>query len=155
MFDKVGRELIARMCGDIGGSLYPYREIAAELGLKEEEVISRLKSYKSDGTLRRFGAVLRHQSAGYKANGMSVWDVQDPDVSRVGDQLASCREISHCYERPRFSDWPYNVYAMMHGKTKDEVLSLAGRIAEQVSIDNYEVLFSVREFKKTSMVYGV
>ncbi len=153
MLDRIDYRLIALAGGDIGESLYPFSEMAAELEIGEQEVISRLRSYRTTGTLRRFGAILRHQQAGFQANGMSVWNVAEPDTTRVGRMLAECPEISHCYERPRFQEWQYNIYAMIHGRTKEDVTSLARRIAEEMSIDDYLVLFSVREFKKTSMMY--
>jgi len=153
MLEDTDARLITRACGDIGDSLYPFREIAAELGMTEEAVVERLKSFKSKGMLRRFGAMLRHQVVGFEANGMSVWNVADPDAAKAGRKLAERPEISHCYERPRMPDWPYNIYAMIHGHTEEGVLAVARRIAEDLAADDYDVLFSVREFKKTSMVY--
>jgi DNA-binding Lrp family transcriptional regulator len=153
MLDDIDRKLIARACGDIGDSPYPFHALAAELGMDEADIITRLNAYKHDGVLRRFGAILRHQQAGYSANGMSVWNIPDVDAAAVGKRLAECPDISHCYERPRFDDWPYNLYGMIHGHSEDEVLSCAKRIATGLSLDDYDVLFSIREFKKTSMVY--
>ena len=152
--EEMDRAIIRRVSADIGESLYPFREIALELKLSEDDVLERLKSYTQQGIIRRFGAILRHQVAGYEANGMSVWNVPGSDVDRVGRILAACPEISHCYERPRSPDWPYNLYGMIHGHSRDEVLNVARKAAEKISIDDYDVLFSVREFKKTSMVYG-
>jgi DNA-binding Lrp family transcriptional regulator len=151
--DDIDRKLISRLCGDIGDSLTPYKDVAEELGLSEEEVISRITSYRENGMLRRFGAILKHQTAGFKANGMSVWNVPAEDVQRVGEELAACPEITHCYERQAFSDWPYNVYGMIHGKSKEDVLEVMHRIADETGIKDCDVLFSVREFKKTSVVY--
>jgi len=153
MLDELDRNIIRRVCGDIGHSPRPFREMAEELGLDEADLLVRLRSYKQDGVLRRFGAILRHQKAGYVANGMSVWNVPDGDVARVGEQMASFREVSHCYERPRLPDWPYNLFGMIHGHSEDECRAVAARIALQIGIDDYRVLFSRREFKKTSMVY--
>ncbi len=153
MLDRIDHRLIALACGDIGESQYPFREMAAKLQIGEQEVISRLRSYRATGLLRRFGAILRHQQAGFRANGMSIWNVAEPDTTRVGRMLAECSEISHCYERPRFPGWQYNIYAMIHGRAKEDVASLARRMAEEMSIDDYLVLFSLREFKKTSMMY--
>ena len=151
--DATDRKLICRLCGDIGESLTPYKDVADELGLTEDDVISRIKAYKDNGMLRRFGTMLRHQTAGFRANGMSIWNVPEEDVDRVGAQLAACPEVTHCYERQSFSDWPYNVYGMIHGKSKEDVLDVMKRIAEETGMKDCDVLFSVREFKKTSVVY--
>lgn len=151
--DEADRAIIRRVCRDIGGSLLPYSEIASELGLSEKELLRRLQTYKQEKALRRFGAVLRHQKAGFMANGMSAWNVPDGDVERVGQHLARCPEVSHCYERQRFEGWDYNIYAMIHSRKEEECLSVAERLSRETGIDDYQVLFSIREFKKTSMVY--
>lgn len=151
--DETDRAIIRRVCRDIGESLLPYSEIAAELGLSEEELLRRLQMYKQEKVLRRFGTVLRHQKAGFTANGMSAWNVPDSDAERVGQHLAECSEVSHCYERQRFAGWDYNIYAMIHCRKEEECLSVAERLSSETGIGDYQVLFSVREFKKTSMVY--
>jgi DNA-binding Lrp family transcriptional regulator len=151
--DDTDRRTIRLACGDLGLDRTPFRAWAEKLGISEAAVLARLASYRQSGAMRRFGAVLRHHAAGFTANGMSVWDVPDADVSFVCERLAACSEISHCYERPRFPGWPYNVFGMIHGRTREECLSVAIRVAESAGIKNYDVLFSVREFKKTSMIY--
>ena len=151
--DAIDRKLIARLCGDIGDSLHPWQQIADELEISEEEVLSKLKEYKDEGILRRIGAMLRHRSAGFSANGMSAWNVPAQDVERVGKLMAAVPEISHCYERPSVADWPYSIYGMIHGTTEDEVRAVANRIAEETGIKDYEILFSGREFKKSSVHY--
>ncbi|NOY82179.1 MAG: Lrp/AsnC family transcriptional regulator [Kiritimatiellaeota bacterium] len=151
--DATDRRIIARACGDIGESRTPFRNLAAQVDVAEAEVLARLESYRASGAMRRFGAVLRHRAAGFAGNGMSVWRVPPDDVVRVGEALAACPEISHCYERPRLKDWPYNVFGMIHGKDRTACLSIVDRIAGEIGIPDYRVLFSNREFKKTSMVY--
>ncbi|MHB9130842.1 MAG: siroheme decarboxylase subunit beta [Armatimonadota bacterium] len=153
MLDQIDRALIARVCDDLGDSLYPFRAIADELHITEEEVLMRLTRLREQGILRRFGAILRHQRAGFVANGMSVWDVPQNDVERVGERMTACPEISHCYERQPLPDWPYNMYAMIHATTREACEAIAAGLAEELGIERYRVLFSVREFKKTSMQY--
>lgn len=153
MFDEIDRSIIRRVSGDIPESMYPFRDLADEMGIHEDELLKRLESYRAGGALRRFGAVLRHQKAGFTANGMSIWNVADADVERAAERMTACGEVSHCYERPRFEDWSYNLYAMIHGKTKDECLSVADNISRDVGITDYKVLFSLREFKKSSVEY--
>ncbi len=152
--DDKDRRIIARACGDIGDSPCPFAAMAFELGLDENDLLARLKSYKERGVLRRFGAMLRHREAGFTANGMSVWNVPEGTVESAGKRLAASRDVSHCYERPRFPGWSYNVFGMIHGRSREECLEAARRISRETGIDDYQVLFSVREFKKTSMVYG-
>lgn len=148
--DDTDRRIIERMCMDIGEGAHPFREIASELGIAEDELLARLKAHKQYGAMRRFGAVLRHQRAGFTANGMSVWNAPDGDVDRVGRCLAECERVSHCYERPRLQGWPYNIYAMIHAGDESACLAVARHISETTHIEDYQVLFSRREFKKTS-----
>lgn len=151
--DDLDRKIIRRVCGDIGRERTPFRSIAEELGIEQSELLSRLENYRRHGAMRRFGAVLRHQRAGFGGNGMSVWNVPAGDLDRVGRSLAASPYVSHCYERPRFADWPYNLFAMVHGHDRRECLALTRELADIVGINEYSVLFSTREFKKSSMVY--
>ena len=153
VLDSVDRRIICRTCGDLGDSQTPFAEMALEIGVEQTDLLARLASYRECGAMRRFGAILRHRSAGFGGNGMSGWNVPDADVVGVGEFLAGCPDISHCYERPRIPDWPYNVFGMIHGRDRDGCLAIAGRIARETGISDYHVLFSGREFKKTSMVY--
>ena len=152
-FDDLDRRLIARACGDVGESRSPFRQMASELGVGQEEILARLRHYEQTGAMRRFGAVLRHRAAGFAANGMSVWDVPEAEALRAGNAMSAHREVSHCYQRPRFEGWPYNLFAMIHGRTREECMPVAERIAREIGVRDYHVLFSLREFKKTSMVY--
>ena len=131
----------------------PYKAIADSLGTTEEEVIAKINEFREKGYIRRFGATLRHREAGIMANGMGIWIVSKEDVQRVGKIMASFKEVTHCYERPTFSDWPYNVYTMIHGKTREDCEAVAKRISEAAGIKDYKMLYSTKEFKKTSMKY--
>ncbi|MHB0938205.1 MAG: siroheme decarboxylase subunit beta [Armatimonadota bacterium] len=153
MPDELDRRIIARLCGDLGESLDPFGEIATELGIEREELLARVRRYQETKRMRRLGAVLKHQNAGFTANGMSVWNVPADQVERVSQVMMRQPEVSHCYERPRLPDWPYNLFAMIHGQTEADCRAVAARIAAAAGMDEYDMLFSVREFKKTSMVY--
>jgi DNA-binding Lrp family transcriptional regulator len=132
----------------------PFKTIAEKLGITEEEVIQKTRDYGEKKYYRRFGATLRHQKAGFSANGMGIWAVPDEaDRQRVGETLAKRHEVSHAYERPSFDGWPYHVFTMIHGESEEEVRKIAKRMSEEVGITDYDVLFSTREFKKTSMQY--
>ena len=151
--DALDRRLIARTCRDIGAGLDPYADIAEEIGAPRREVLERLRGYGNHGAMRRFGAILRHRAAGIVANGMAVLNVPEGHVDDVGKRLSARREITHCYERSRAPGWPYNVYAMIHGRRRSEVTSIAETLAQEAGLKDFRVLFSSREFKKTSMVY--
>lgn len=132
----------------------PYATIAEKLGLTEEDVIAKIREYGEKKYYRRFGATLRHQKAGFTANGMGVWSVPDEtERERLGESLANRPEVSHAYERPSFPDWPYHLFTMIHGESEQEVLEIAKRMSVETGIKDYGVLFSTREFKKTSMQY--
>lgn len=147
------KSLIRIVQGDMPITERPYKAIADSLGVTEEEVITKIKEFREKGYIRRFGATLRHREAGIMANGMGIWIVSKEDVQRVGKIMASFKEVTHCYERPTFSDWPYNVYTMIHGKTREDCEAVAKRISEATGIKDYKMLYSTKEFKKTSMKY--
>ncbi|VAX19048.1 Siroheme decarboxylase AhbB, alternate heme biosynthesis pathway [hydrothermal vent metagenome] len=132
----------------------PFKSIAEKIGLTESEVIEKTREYGEKKYYRRFGATLRHQKAGFTANGMGIWAVPAEEERRgVGETLAAYHEVSHAYERPSFEDWPYHIFTMIHGESEDEVRRIAKGMSEDVGITDYDVLFSTREFKKTSMQY--
>lgn len=133
----------------------PFGDIAKELNVDEEWLYSTLRKWREDKVLRRFTTILFHQNAGYDANGMSVWQVPEERIEEVGIRMASFSEVSHCYHRPELPNWPYNVYGMLHGKSKDEVHQIAEKISKKIDIPKYSILFSEREFKKSSMKYFV
>ncbi|VAX21477.1 Siroheme decarboxylase AhbB, alternate heme biosynthesis pathway [hydrothermal vent metagenome] len=147
-----------KICAKLQGSLpmtkRPFKDIAEELGLTEKEVIAKTKEFGEKKYYRRFGATLRHQKAGFTANGMGIWCVpNEADRQRLGEALAAYSEVSHAYERPSFEDWPYHLFTMIHGESDDEVRQIAKRMSDEVGVTDYDVLFSIREFKKSSMQY--
>lgn len=152
-FDTIDNKILKILQGDIPQTIHPYKDISEELGISEDEVVERVNGYIEKKYIRRFGATLRHQKAGFSANGMAVWKIPEDDRERVGEIIAGFREVSHCYERPTFPDWPYNIFGMLHGKSEDECRETAQRISDAIDVQDYHILFSVQEFKKTSMVY--
>jgi siroheme decarboxylase len=131
----------------------PFEEIADQTGITETELLEQLCAWKADGTIRRFGAVLRHHQAGYNVNSMGVWNVPDEQAESFGKMAAMSKSVSHCYQRPRFGGFPYNLYTMIHGKSREECEAVARSIAEATNISDYELLYSTKEFKKSSPVY--
>lgn len=131
----------------------PFLRAARALDMTEEQVFERLRHYEEIGVMRRFAAILRHRQVGFTANGMIVWNVPEERISEVGSKLGLFPQVSHCYQRPTYPDWPYNVFSMIHCKTQDEANRMAREIQGQINIDDYRILFSSREFKKTRVEY--
>jgi DNA-binding Lrp family transcriptional regulator len=132
----------------------PYHWLARELGESPEQIMERITAMLADGRIRRIGVVPNHYRLGYVANGMSVWDVPDDFVRSVGREVGELEIVSHCYHRPRqMPDWPYNLFAMVHGHSQDEVRRKVGQIAEQLGarVRGFDILFSTRILKKTGL----
>ncbi len=135
----------------------PYRAVAEQLGLSAEDVMSRLGRLLATGIIRRIGAVPNHYALGYRANGMSVWDVDDDAVSALGPRVGALAAVSHCYRRPRRPPaWPYNLFAMVHGRNRAEVETEVAVIARLLggSCRAHEVLYSTAILKKTGLRLG-
>lgn len=133
----------------------PFLKASEHLGISEEQIFEKLKYYEEIGVMRRFAAILRHRQVGFTANGMIVWNVPEDRISEIGSKLGSFPQVSHCYQRPTYPDWPYSVFSMIHCKTQDDANQMAKDIQEQIRIDDYKILFSSREFKKTRVEYFV
>jgi DNA-binding Lrp family transcriptional regulator len=131
----------------------PYAELAKELGLSQKDVIGQLRDWKASGVIRRFGAVVNHRRMGFRANAMVAFSVPSDRIDAAGKRLAACSEISHCYHRRPILAWPYNLFAMVHGHSTGQLERFVEGIAAEVEAEEYEILFSVAEYKKTSMKY--
>jgi DNA-binding Lrp family transcriptional regulator len=131
----------------------PFAPAAERLGTSQEEIFARLESLKERKGLRRVAAILYHRRAGFSANGMGVWKVPPERVLEIGRQMAATRGISHCYERPTYPDWPYALFTMAHGRSKEECDAILDSIAEATGISERATLYSSTEFKKVRMLY--
>lgn len=151
--DERRREALRLVQGDLPDSATPYADIAARVGLTEAEVLDLLSGMKASGQIRRFGATLRHQKAGYGANAMVAWHVLDEDMDRMGALMSKRREISHCYHRVNCLDWPFNLYTMIHGKSLEDCRRVVEELSRETGLDDYDMLLSLKELKKTSMAY--
>ncbi|MCD4806311.1 MAG: AsnC family transcriptional regulator [Methanococcoides sp.] len=129
----------------------PFADVAKELGMTEEDVVDRIKHLQVNGFIRRFGASIGHRAIGITANAMCTWNVPDELVEEVGAVMAGFTEVTHCYERPRYPDWPYNLFTMVHSYTRDDCERIAKEISIATGISDYNLLYSVREFKKTGV----
>ena len=131
----------------------PFAAPAAELGVSEQQLFEHLESMRERRALRRVAAILFHRRAGFSANGMGVWKVPEERIIELGPRMASFRGISHCYQRPTYADWPYSVFTMAHGRSKEECDAILDSIAEDTGIDERRTLYSSTEFKKVRLRY--
>ncbi len=152
--DPVDRRIMRATQAGLPLSPHPYHDVAAALGLEPTEVMRRLEDMIAAGIIRRIGAVPNHYALGYRANAMSVWDVHDDCVAAIGREVGTLDFVTHCYRRPRHPPrWPFNLFAMVHGRGREEVTDKVGRIAALMgaSCRAHEVLYSTRILKKTGL----
>ena len=131
----------------------PFKEMAENLGITTAELFAKAKEYEKNGVMRRFAAILRHRDAGFSANGMVVWQVPEDRIDEIGYKLAAFPQVSHCYRRPVYSDWQFNLFSMIHARTLEAAERIAVEMSETVGIKDYRILFSSREFKKERVKY--
>jgi DNA-binding Lrp family transcriptional regulator len=149
--DRTDLEILKRIQDGIPIVKKPFSEIAESMGLGEGKVLDRLNKLLDEGKIRRFGASIAHLKVGIDANAMCVWDVPDDRVEEVGLICANFSEVTHCYERPRVDEWNYNLFTMVHGKNRKACEEIIKRISNEIGIDNFMILFSEREYKKTGV----
>lgn len=147
--DDLDIELIRAAQGGITLSSRPFEALGMELSVDEEVVLERLNLLLEKRVIRRFAATIGHRALGIVANAMIVWRVPSKDLERVGGIMASFDEVTHCYERPSMALWPYNLYSVVHSHSRDECRKVAAEISRKTGVEEYQVLFSEREFKKT------
>lgn len=152
--DAIDRRIVEATQSGLPLVAAPFAAVAAEVGLTEREVIDRLGALKRRGAIRRIAAAPNHYRLGLTANGMSVWDVDDGRVDALGEEIGALPFVSHCYRRPRaLPEWPYNLFAMVHGGSREEVREKCERISRLLgaSCARRDVLFSSRILKKTGL----
>jgi DNA-binding Lrp family transcriptional regulator len=153
MLTELEKKVIASLQEDIAITERPYLGISQALGISEDKFLETLNDLCKRGVVRRFGATLRHQQTGYNANAMVAWQVDEGNIDKVGEKMASFRQVSHCYRRNPTDSWPYNLYTMVHATDENACRQTAGEMAAAAGVENYTLLFSKEELKKTSMVY--
>jgi DNA-binding Lrp family transcriptional regulator len=152
-YDELDVAVIRALQGDMPVVSEPYAAAASELGMPEGSLLEHLSKMQQRGLLRRVAAILYHRRAGFSANGMGVWQVPEEQILDIGRRMASVRGISHCYQRPTYEDWPYSVFTMAHGRSKQECDAVLDAIAEQTGIHERATLYSSTEFKKIRLLY--
>jgi DNA-binding Lrp family transcriptional regulator len=152
-YDDWDVAVIRALQGDMPVIEEPYAPAAAALGVSQRRLLEHLAGMQERGLLRRVAAILYHRRAGFSANGMGVWKVPDERILEVGARMAAVRGISHCYQRPTYEDWPYSVFTMAHGRSKQECDAVLEAIARQTGIEERATLYSSTEFKKIRLLY--
>ncbi len=153
MLDELDKKIIQLIQSDLPLDPRPFAVLAERIGIAEKELIERLNSLKEQGVMRRFGATLRHQEAGFSANAMVAWTVPEERIREVGEIMAGFREVTHCYQRRPQKDLKYSLYTMVHAEDRDTCYRIAERLSRRAGVRDYALLFSEKEFKKTSMAY--
>ena len=151
--DSVEKRIIYELGGDIGSGPRPFSDLGRRVGLSEEDTLAMVHRLRDRGILRRFGATLRHQKSGFKANAMVAWQAPEDQIEETGRILASFQEVTHCYQRRTAPGWTRNLYTMIHGSSEEGIRELVKHMADAAGLTDYELLFSHQELKKTSMRY--
>ncbi|MHB1377469.1 MAG: siroheme decarboxylase subunit beta [Candidatus Humimicrobiaceae bacterium] len=149
------KEIVQFIQDDIPLVTRPLKELARKIKLSEKEIVILLKDWHDTGLLRRLGVFIQHQKAGFRANGMSVWIIPKDQIVSVGQLMVSFPQVGHCYQRPTYPGWPYNMFAMIHEQSRDAVMQVAQKISLAIDIKQYDILFTEKEFKKNSMKYFI
>jgi siroheme decarboxylase len=152
-YDEFDRAVIRATQGDLPVIPEPYAPAAATLGISQDKLLAHLQAMQERHLLRRVAAILFHRRAGFSANGMGVWKVPDDRIMELGPQMAAYRGISHCYQRPTYADWPYSIFTMAHGRSKEECDAILDSIASDTGVTGRSTLYSSTEFKKIRLLY--
>ncbi|HVM60992.1 MAG TPA: Lrp/AsnC family transcriptional regulator [Verrucomicrobiae bacterium] len=148
-------EFVRVMQRDLPVTPDPFADYAKELGMSLAQLAETARRFTTEGKLRRFAAVLHHRNAGFSANAMGVWSVPgaDNEIDRVGERLAGFRAVSHCYRRPSYPDWPFNIFTMVHGKSRDDCEQALRAMSEKTGLADFAALYSTKEYKKVRVRY--
>ena len=150
---QLHHDIIMRAQYDIEFVSEPFKKIIDELNIDYETFFTILQELQDAGVMRRFASILNHRKAGFNANAMVVWDVDEADGEAIGEKAAAFSAVSHCYLRPKYPNWPYNLFTMVHGKTTEETNSIIEDIAKEIESKEHMPLYSSREFKKVRIEY--
>jgi DNA-binding Lrp family transcriptional regulator len=153
-YDEFDMAVVRATQGDLPIVSEPYAAAAKELGMPVDKVVEHLEGMVERRLLRRVAAILFHRRAGFSANGMGVWKVPEDRIEELGPRMSAFRGISHCYQRPTYPDWPYQIFTMAHGRSKQECDAILDAIADDVGcIEERSTLYSSTEFKKIRLLY--
>ena len=153
--EEIDKKIVRLLQGEFPLVAEPYKELAVEIGITEEQLLARISAMREEKKIRKMGAVLRHREVGFTANSLCVWNVPDARIDEVARCMADHPRVSHCYDRNREADWQYNLYTMIHGYSRAECEDIAEELAAATGIDDRRMLYTKREWKKTSMKYFI
>ncbi len=146
---KPEKKFILALNRSLGIIKKPFAPVAKRLGYKESRLLELIKAYKEEGLIRRLGLVLAHRNIGLKSNALVAWNVPKKDLNRAANIFKNTGEVSHCYERKTFVAWPYNIYTMIHGRSRQDCLKIIRILSQKAGIKDYRELFTLKELKKT------
>ena len=146
-------QIIMRAQNDIDFVSEPFKGIIDELDIDYDTFFATLQELQEAGVMRRFASILNHRKAGFNANAMVVWDVDEENGEEIGEKAAAFSAVSHCYLRPKYENWPYNLFTMLHGKTTEETNAMIEEMAKEIESKSHMPLYSSREFKKVRIEY--
>ena len=153
MLSELDKKIVRAMQGDFPICAEPYKKIAQEVGIPVELLLERLTLMKEQGQIRKLGAVLRHREIGFSANVLCVWVVPEERMEKVAANMCLNAAVTHCYDRNTMPDWPYNFYTMIHGSSREECEAIIDELAIENNLSERRLLFTLKEWKKTSMSY--
>ena len=152
---ELDKKIIKALQGDFPLVAEPYQVLAEQAGVSKELFLKRVKVLEAEQKIRKMGAVLRHREVGFSANVLVAWEVPNDRLDEVAEQMAKNPAVSHCYDRNTAPDWPYNLYTMVHGHSREECEKITAKLGEEVQITKRVMLYSKKEWKKTAMQYFV
>lgn len=151
---ELDKKIVRALQGDFPLVAEPYKAMADSIGISEELFLSRVKKLTEQKKIRKMGAVLRHREVGFAANVLVAWQVEPPErLDEVAELMAKSPSVSHCYDRNTAPGWPYNLYTMIHGHSRQECEDIVSRLSAETGVDKRVMLYSKKEWKKTSMRY--
>ena len=150
---QLDKEIVRVLQGDFPLVEEPYKELAARVGISEQEFLDRVQRLSSEKKIRRVGAVLRHREVGFSANALCVWEAPEDRLDEIAMRMSQSPAVSHCYERRPAEGWPFNLYTMLHAHTREECEQIADALGSETGLTHRRMLYSKKEWKKTSMKY--
>ena len=150
---EIDKKIVQVLQEDFPLSEEPYKILAEKVGLDEEEFLNRVKNFVSENKIRKLGAVLQHRTAGFKSNALCAWNVPQEKLAEIAAIMSAHEAVSHCYDRNTAPNWNYNLYTMIHAKSRAECDAIISELSKLTGITDFQALYSKKEWKKTSMKY--
>lgn len=151
--DELDKKVVRALQGDFPLVAEPYKVLAEQVGISEELFLERVKALSEEKKIRKMGAVLRHREVGFSSNVLVAWEVDPARLDEVAKKMAESPSVSHCYDRNTAPDWPYNLYTMVHGHSREECEAIVAGLAKETGVENRAMLYTKHEWKKISMKY--